>query len=100
MLDMAIAGAKPGIDGTELLFELDSRILDMAKSLGFRRAGALCLHRATALSAEMLGFVRTSSQSYATYEDNGQKILLSAAEVHQEAVFYTKELNPSPEGSC
>ncbi len=100
MLDMAIAGAKPGIDGTELLFELDRRILDRAQSLGYRKAGALCLHRATALSAEMLGFVRTSSQSYATYEDNGQKILLSAAAVHKEAVFYTKELNPSPEGSC
>lgn len=99
MLDMAIAGAKPGIDGTELLFELDRRILDMAKSLGYRHAGALCLHRATALSAEMLGFVRTSSQSYATYEDNGQKILLSAAAVHKEAVFYTKELNPSLVGS-
>ncbi len=99
MLDMAIAGAKSGIDGTELLFDLDSQILSTAAMRGYRMAGALCLHRATARSAEMLGFVRTRSQSYETYEDNGEKILLAAAAVHQEAVFYTKDLSRCPNGS-
>lgn len=92
MLDLALAGADSSIDGSELVAALDSRILARAKAQGYKRAGTLCVHRATAQTARHMGFERKLTIPYDTFERNGQRLLAEAAATHQEAVLYVKDL--------
>jgi amino acid adenylation domain-containing protein len=94
LLDLAIAGAKPGHDGVEMLAEMDQRILTEAARRGFQRCSTLCLHRATIRTAELLGFVAAIRHSYASMAEQGTVAFDVPASIHKEAIFFTKELAP------
>ena len=94
LLDMAIAGAKPGYDGVEMLAEMDQRILTEAARRGFHHANTLCLHRATIRTAELLGFVALIRHSYDSLAAQGIVAFDVPVSIHKEAIFFTKELAP------
>jgi hypothetical protein len=91
---MAIAGAKPGYDGVEMLAEMDQRILTEAARRGFHHANTLCLHRATIRTAELLGFVALIRHSYDSLAAQGIVAFDVPVSIHKEAIFFTKELAP------
>ncbi|MBK8264646.1 MAG: amino acid adenylation domain-containing protein [Nannocystis sp.] len=92
LLDMALGGAVPTVDGLALLYDLDRRVLTAARARGYRGAATLCFHEVTRHLAERLGFVRHTARSLTTYEYEGRRLLESAAPVHKEAVLMAKDL--------
>lgn len=95
LLDLAIAGAKSGHDGVEMLVELDQRIMASASLRGFRHSSTLCLHRATIHTAELLGFVPTIRRGYASLVEQGMVPPDASESIHKEAIFFAREL-PTP----
>lgn len=96
LLDLAIAGAKPGHDGVEMLAAMDRSILTEASRRGFRRASTLCLHRATIRTAELLGFAPAIRYRYASLAEQGVIAPFATTSVHTEAIYFTRDLRPEP----
>lgn len=85
-----MSGAATQVEGAAIVLALETKALEVARSLNYKVAVTTCTHAVTTYIAEELAFQRKYALPYASFEYKGQRVFASIAATNPEVVLFEK----------